>query len=502
MRPRASLVAALIASAILVSTGADDRSALAQETPPAPPADVWTARSPDVARAAATRLWKSGEEAKSAQLFEFAVRVARRVVALDPEHKAARAVLGQSKKDGAWADDPDLVAKTPRRNFPAKAPAPEEGAAIEKKWAKDHAAARAGAAAVWTTFAEECAKKGDAKSAERAHRAALDLDPDQQKSRTALGYYRWQGAWLTEAQVRAVEAASKAETVEGESAFEGPLGVKLTKVQSAHFRIESRIPADRLKELARWLEVAYAVHLAELGRDPTSQVFPSQVRFVLCENDAEWNRWIDGFVRRDKEFMRKLEGVWADPPPGKERGNDWSYGMKPPADGSDETRRDHLVHRAMHAMDSFVLGLFWPHWADEGLAHVLTIRVQGMTRTWCVGPTTSDYAKLDRNKAGGAGWIDEAEWRATVRAAVLAHDDLPLRTLVLQPISELGFQGTLKAWSTLDWWRREEPEALRALLAKFRGAKPDAAAAAIEAHFGKGLEEIDDAWRRWVLRTY
>jgi hypothetical protein len=502
MTPR-SFAAALLAIAglVLVPGPARPASARAEDAPAAKPQDLWTARSPDVARSAAAKLWKSGEDAKTAQLFECAVRVARQVVLLDPDHKAARAVLGQSKKDDGWADDPSLAAKAPRRNFPAKPVGLEEGAAIERKWRKDFLAARAAAAGVWASFGDECAKKSDAKSAEQAWRRALETDPDQPRARAALGYFRWQGAWFTEPQVRAVEEASKASVVDGPSPLDAVLAATLVKVETPHFRIESRIPADRLKEIARWLETGYAIHLSELGMDPTANLFATPVRFVLCDSDADWSRWLDGFVRQNKEFMRTLDGCWADPTPAKEHGLDRVYGMKPPADGDDETRRDHVLHRAIHAINQSALGIFWPHWADEGLAHVATIRVQTMTRTWCLGPNKSEYAKLEQ-KDGKAGWIDESEWRRTVRAAVLSHDDLPLRTLVLKKFDELGFAGTLKAWSTLDWWRNEDPDSLRSLLGKFRGQKPEDSAKAIEEHFGKALEDLDEDWRRWVLRTY
>jgi hypothetical protein len=499
MRRRPSLV---LVGAALLSLGAPvvaprpAAPALAQDAPP-PPVDLWTARASDVARSSAAKLWKSVEEAKSAQLFEFAARESRRVLALDPDHKGARAVLGQSKGDGGWADDPALAAKSPRSNFPGKPTGLEEAAAVERKWVKDRASARTAAAAVWATFGDECTKKGDAAAAEKAHRRALDVDPDQPRSRAALGYFKWQGVWFTGEQVRAVEAACKAVLVDAAGPVDAAFGTKLFKVETPHFRIESGIPPERLQPIAKWLEIAYAVHMADLGKDPTAQIFPSPVRFVLCENGSQWNLWVEKFVARNREFYRTLEGCWA----GSES-LAWSYAMKPPADNDDETRRDHIVHRAVHAIDSFALGVFWPSWVDEGLSHLTTVRVQGMTRTWCVGPSKSEYAKLDQQGSGHAGWIDESEWRSVARATAAARDDLPLRALVLQKFSELGFPGTLKAWSLLDHWRADDPESFRALLPKLRGDPGPAMEKALEAHFGKGLEAIDDDWRRWVLRTY
>src|SRR5262245_37566867 len=121
MTVRTALAVAVAALAALFLPGSERLPAAHAEDAPAPkPQDLWTAKAADVARSVAAKLWKAGEDAKTAQLFECAVRVARQVVLLDPDHKAARAALGQTKKDDAWADDPALAAKAPRRNFPSK----------------------------------------------------------------------------------------------------------------------------------------------------------------------------------------------------------------------------------------------------------------------------------------------------------------------------------------------------------------------------------------------
>lgn len=489
---RAALLAFAAAAVFAGVAGTPLRGARAEDPPVAPPPqDAFAARAPDAARASAAKLWAAAEDARRVQLFEWARREARRVLDLDPDHKGARAFLGFVKKDASWVEDAELAAKWPATNFAGKPPSLEEAATIERRWWRDvHPAARKAAAAVWATLGDDFARKGDTANAQKAYARAVGIDPDQERSRRALGYFRWQGVWLTEAQVRAADAASKAQVVTTESPVEKAFGAPLNKVESAHFRLESRIAPERLVEIARWLETAYVVHLVDVGRDPTTAVFPSLVRMVLCDNESDWTQWIDKFVPRNKEYYRGLEGVW---------GDNWQYGMKLPADGSDETRRDHLVHRAVHAVDSFVLGVFWPSWVDEGLAHLTTIRVQGMTRTWCLAPSASEYAKISK---GGAktGWVDEKEWRALARAAAAARDDLPLRTLVSQPFPSLGFPGVQKAWSILEYWQANDEASFRTLLPQFRAAKDPAAM--IEKHFGKGLEAIDEDWRRYVMRMY
>lgn len=493
--------AAVLASAALVATllaGTRTSVAAPEDAPPAGPSaptaavDFYAERAADVARSAAQKLWNAVEDARRTQLFECARREARRVLDLDPDHKGARALLGFERRDSGWVEDPAAAAKAPRVNFPDRAPPPEQVATVERRWWKDVLpAARSAAAAVWTALGEECVRRTDKGGADKAFGRAITLDPDQDRARRGLGHARWQKVWMTEQQYRRVQAACRGAAVDEEGPVDKAFGVKLEKVRTAHFQVESRIPADRLLAIATALETAYAVHMVEIGRDPTESVFPAPVRMVLCETDRDWDSWVNGFVVRNREFYRGLDGVW---------GDGWQYGMKRPEDGTDETRRDHLVHRVVHAVDSFALGIHWPHWTDESLAHLTTIRVQGMTRTWCLAPSRSEYQKLKRPGEGKAGWVDEDEWRRTVRSAAAARDDVPLRTLVLQPFPELGFGAVMKGWSVLDSWRATDPESFRAFLALVRRAKDPAAT--IERHFGKDLETLDEDWRRYVLRTY
>jgi len=484
--------AALAALALAVVAAGTVRAAPPPGDPPAqPPAkdDAPVRTEAEVGRESAATLWAAAVQATRATLHEFARDAAVDVLADDPDHEAARKLLGFVRADGVWREDPARAAHAPPANFEGKRIALDKAAQEERKWWRGpRAKARAAAAAVWSSFGEECTARGDPGTALRAHRRAVALDPENAASRRALGHFQWEHHWWTEAQYRAVTAATRATPVDTESAADKALGTKLPKVQSAHFRIEGRLPQAELADLARAVETAYAVHLLDAGREPTESVFPSPVRFVVCTTDAEWNAWIDKFVPRNKEFFRGLTGAWAE---------NWHYAMRPVADGRAATRRDHLVHRAVHAVNSYALGVNWPSWLDEGLCFLTSVRLEGMTRTWCLAPAEGDYAKLDRS-GGQAGWIEEAEWDAALKATALARDDVPLRTLVGHPLTEQTFAAAMKAWSVLDAWRSLDPQSYRDLLPKIRGPKDPAAA--IEKHFGRSLEDLDEEWRRWVLR--
>lgn len=476
-----TLLAAALAGAPARLAGAEEPQA----------SSLSAAKAADVARRAAKRLWASVEDARRQQLPAFAALEARLVVEQDPDHAGARGLLGWVRRDGEWRLDEAAAAKVPREN-PLGKLSREDAAKVERRWWRDvRPVGRSAAAGIWAAFGDECAAAGDADGARAAWQSAVAIDPDDERARKGLGFYRWQRLWLTEAQYRTVLASQKTEVVEQESPVEKVLGGRFVKLRTAHFQVEGRLPEARLGAIAKALETAYAVHLIELGRDPSANAFSRPVRMVLCESERDWDLWIERFVQTDRDFKRTLEGTWADAA---------QYAMRRPDDDSDERRTDHLVHRAVHAVTAGVLRIHWPSWADEGLAHLTTIRIQSGTRTWCVGLTTSDYARLDAARGVPDGWIDEAEWKGVTRATVLARDDLALRTVVGKPVTETGVLGVTKAWSLLDCWRETDPEGLRALLGKLGGAKDPAAV--IEAHFGRGLEALDEEWRRWVLRSY
>jgi hypothetical protein len=143
-----------------------------------------------------------------------------------------------------------------------------------------------------------------------------------------------------------------------------------------------------------------------------------------------------------------------------------------------------------------------PVWFRHGVARWFTRQVDPRWMVYAVGP-----GELGRTE-------EDAEWEPKVRARV-KNDYWPTMAELVARSDEstLKFQDHLMLWSRVDWMLRAEPEAagrfLRAAMAPNPwGQGQDRAALeqarfdeALEAAFGP-LEELDEAWTRWVLKEY
>ena len=79
-------------------------------------------------------------------------------------------------------------------------------------------------------------------------------------------------------------------------------------------------------------------------------------------------------------------------------------------------------------------------------------------------------------------------------------NDVPIRTLVYQPITQLEFQATVKAWCLVTWFMDTNRDKWMSTLSqlKDRGAPEPV----LQGTWEKGLEELDDEWHKWVIKTY
>ena len=49
-------------------------------------------------------------------------------------------------------------------------------------------------------------------------------------------------------------------------------------------------------------------------------------------------------------------------------------------------------------------------------------------------------------------WQDAANWKSKTKELVRAKSDTPMRTLLLQPITQLEFDATVKSWCVVTWF--------------------------------------------------
>jgi len=498
LRPLLSpAVAACAALALLVVGGAPAPSARAQDDPLTPPNDpgyqFYEKAAARLLKTAGAKVFEAGDTARKWGLHQFAYEQAERALTFDPNLKDAREYLGYVKKGEAWVLDPDAAAKVLKANQKDSKTSQESFDKLMDKWRDEELKpADRFVAAKYADLGDECAAKGHPLQAIKGWEMALRLDKDNAKARKGLGYRKFGKVWLTEKQDQARKDAAKGEELKDDSNWDSFFGVKLNKVQSVHFRFESPFPVAELMEYATAAETAYAYYLADLNMDPTQDAFEGQqATFVLMSTEDQWNKFVDTYGGEDKEFTRKMSGT------GDGR---LMQGIRNSQGSNVPTRKDHVVHRAVHMLNLFVFRLPGQHaWADEGLAYYYTLKVLESTSTFCVALKKGNYAKPG-NEGGMKEWENAANWKSKIKDLVRAKSDTPMRTLVLQPITQLEFDATVKAWCLVTWFMDTDRDKWIETLDQLRDGGKDEPV--LQGLWGKGLEELDDEWHRWVIKTY
>jgi hypothetical protein len=138
-------------------------------------------------------------------------------------------------------------------------------------------------------------------------------------------------------------------------------------------------------------------------------------------------------------------------------------------------------------------------WVDEGLAYYYTLKVLETTSTFCVALKKGNYDKPG-DEGGMKEWQDAANWKTKIKDLVRSKNDVPMRTLVMQPITQLEFAATVKAWCVVTWFMDTDRDRWLETLAQLRDGGRDEPV--LQGLWGKGLEELDDEWHKFVIKTY
>jgi tetratricopeptide (TPR) repeat protein len=470
----------------------------------------------EILKSAGVKCWECAEDAFRAGFHQFAVEQAERALEFDPDQADAREYLKYEKKAGKWVQDAAAFEAMKKQNTSAagngKSESDESFQKRIKKW-EDESLAKTNkyVAAKYAELGDVCAAKGHPDQAVKGYESAMRLDRDNEKARKGLGYTKFGKTWLTKKQDEARKAASKAVVVnEPETTiWEDLFKTKLNKIESAHFRIESAFPNEELFEHAKAAETAYAYYLADFGRDPAEEVFGGRRSVVvIMSTEEQWNLFVDRFGGPDKEFTRQLSGCGIDQLTRGLRGGkkdvvvDKGGGKTETSLGSSpESRRDHLVHGVVHQLNHFVWKLGGRAWLDEGLTYYYTLKVLESCLTHCVAQKKADYASGSKDEGGLKKWDDPFNWKPMLKGLVQKKDDLPLRTLMMVPLTKLDFQATVKGWSVASWLMDLDRD-------KFTSALDQMLDPAVKQEnvfqgtYGMGLEDLDQAWQAYVKKSY
>jgi hypothetical protein len=244
----------------------------------------------------------------------------------------------------------------------------------------------------------------------------------------------------------------------------------------------------------RWVEAAetaYAYYLADMGVDPTADIFGSRALMVWMQDGDQWNKWVDAYGGADKEFTRTMGGTGD---------GILTHGSRIQANSTEVMRIDGILHQATHMINRKLWKDGNRAWLDEGLAYYYSIKVQETCLHHCVAKKDGNYAKPGK-EGGIKDWNDPANWKPLVKEFVVARNDTPLRTVVNKPLTQLDFSATIKAWSVITWLMDTDRTKFLEYFdqMKTNGKNQEAI---MQGLWGKGLEELDEEWQAYVKRNY
>ena len=474
---RAWLVAAVLAAVAALAVGEETQGAR-----------YYQMRLAKVGKAAAARLWEAAEKARRESLFRFARSQAQRVLELDSDHRQARTLLGYVKRDEAWEIELGASARIPAEN--ETPPGGAKLADAETAWRLGPAVrADADVASLYAALGDECATKGFRVESEAAYGKALELDRDNAVAHRGLGHVRFgEGLWLLAEANRAFAAARVARPLDEPSRYDEMFGEKLVKAESGHFRVESPHAQAVLAGYLESCERVFAAYLCDFGVDPHTKAFPMTPLFCVIDTDTQWDRWINRMTQGNPGFWRPRTCHWA-----RDR---WACAVRNHDGATDATRRDRLAHEAVHMLNLALWDMADGSWLDDALAYRYCLLTEGATYSFCLAPRKAGYA----NSMSERNWMEPSQWKALLKEAVGKGDDPSLRLIVNKRSYDLPLFASVKAWSMVDFLMRRDRAAFIALVREQKGEQDPIGL--LETRFGKDVESLDDAWRKWVTETY
>ncbi len=491
------LLAVVPTAVVLVPTPAVAEEA--SEDPTDPGFRFYEEAALKILKSAGNKVWEAAEYAKRGNMFQFATQQAERAIEFDPNHEEAREYLGYVKKSKKWVLDPDEAAKVKRQNVRAGSSrgaqmSEEAFAEMQEKWKEKHlAAANKFVAKKYAKLGAACDAKGFALQARKGYEQAMRLDSNNKAARKGLGYKKFGKVWLTKKQDDARKKAAIPEVHDEDSEWDRLLSTKLNKVRSEHFRMESPFPLAELKEYCTTAETAYAYYLSDLGLDPTRDVFRGRrAMFCLMETDDQWNTWVDTYASNDPEFTRKMSGT--------SNSSGLHAGKRNKKGHGPTTRKDGVVHTTIHFLNHFVFRTDQFAWLNEGLSYYYTVKVQESTLTHCVAKKAAKYGG-QKAMGGYKDWKKSENWKPNLKEWVNSKSDEALRSLVNKPLAKLEFEATVKSWGVITWMMDTDRDSFIRLL-KALQENPSDQEEVIQKIYKKGLEELDEEWRRYVSRNF
>jgi tetratricopeptide (TPR) repeat protein len=480
MRTRFVLIALLL-SLLTLSVGAKEKKK---------PFELYAEKEAAFLRVIAAKLAELGGEARKLKLFHFARETYEDALKYDTHNKEARKWLGYVRRGGKYFhEDPKKMPEGIQKGQN------ELQSTIDKKiedWKEMKRKTGLFVGRKYAALGTWCAGKNLPDQARKAWEKAIKFDKENSAARKGLGHKKVQGEWLTPKQIKAREEAKEGKFVnDSHSRFEDSLGIKLRKIESAHFRIESVVAPDRMKDFIKKVETAYAYFVRDVGEPELRDIWGRRANLLVLGTLQQWHKYVDvhgSSSKRQKEFTKKLQGSTA-------TASLFGVVHEGSEQSSHEGTVDHLVHKVGH----FCAYHYWNvnhAWLLEGFAYYYTVKVLNSSRTHCVA-----LGGYGQSPGGAKKWGDSDSWKELVKAEVVAGNDPDLRTFFKTPISNLQYGASVKAWSMISWlFDKHREKFMEWLSAVGKGGREQPKA--MEEIFGWTFEECDAKWRQYVREHY
>jgi hypothetical protein len=432
--------------------------------------------------------------------------LAKRRAALDPKDAEGRWRLAREAKEQKLRKAYEELVDEVLRLDPAHAGANEARGRVlfEGKWMKPA-----------ERDALEAARERDAKAAQGLVEYKGRWVTPEEKEALERGLVKKDGRWMTEREAREMEGLveykggwvrkEELESFRLRDALIEAAGVPLNAVQSERFQVFGVYTKAELQQVLEDAEKTYAEFAGIFGVKTEERLFndidtraPSRCTIVVLEKDAQYQKFIDGFLRVHErlkkntaseriELWRRQKGFHTLDP------DCWIVGYQFPYP------KEHTRHTVVHKLSHMLLqrwknkGTAWTNWwLQEGLGEVQEVNAFGSCLVYCI---TSGYGQTPGEDKG----ITES-WKSEAKMMAAGGGDRRLQDLFVLNLNDLEPHDLVKCWSFVHYLLALDREKFARMTVELKSRKP--ASEVVPALYGQSLDQLDGQWREFVKRTY
>jgi tetratricopeptide (TPR) repeat protein len=448
------------------------------------------------------RLWSAFADAHAdignayarAQLFEDARAQLYYALSLDPDHQRARRWLGYRRVRGEWVEDSPLPEKSPLTEE-EKAEArvrPDENRQRLYQRSANRALSRV----------EAARDAGELRTARILAHEVLYYDPDNAVARELRGHARDGAQWVPgfsapwrDAGRKLVQTASEGDDWPGEDEQAKAIETTFVRRQSQHLAVRTSFDEERAREMHRHAEATLNRAMELLGVE--DRPFGGH-RFTLTHlrSVLQYHAMLEKVLKLEGtqlDFARRMAGHSQREP--------WGFVCRGDAPGADDMMGNTISIRVLEQFREGQ-GVSQP-WITTGFSYLVTSQSLGTC-------STTRYRLVER-PITGASHQEMPEFtrksgtpehlRHTILNEVIHKRDLPLNELVHVDTNDMVLEYAAKAFSLMEFFFAEHEEATRKWLAGGRAPRQERVKQ-LEEHFGMKINELEIAWREWVLAKY